>query len=95
MASLSPINQHILASSLLATQEALRTTLKELYYLKGPNGPKWLNEFEQKLLSDAKGTVSEGVSMDDELKTVEGTMAMLRFVFLDVRTEIANNAKND
>jgi hypothetical protein len=92
--ALSPINQQILGSSLMATQEALRITLKELYYLKGVNGAKWLDDFEQQLLSETKSIITEGCSLEDELKTVEGTMAMLRFVFLGVRTQIANDAKD-
>ena len=75
------IQKQILGVSLLATQDALRRTLKELYYLKGADGAKWLDDFEQQLLSDAKGTISEGVSMEDELKAVEGSMQMLRFVY--------------
>jgi len=89
------IQKKILALSLMVTQEALRQTLKELYYLKGANGAKWLDDFERQLLSDTKGTVSEGVSMDDELKAVEGAMAALRFVFESVRTQIADEAKDN
>jgi hypothetical protein len=87
--------KQILSVSLMATQDALRRTLKELYYLKGTDGAKWLDDFEQQLLSDAKGTVSEGVSMEDELKAVEGSIQMLRFVFMGVRSEIADEAEND
>jgi hypothetical protein len=88
------IQKQILGVSLLAMQDALRRTLKELYYLKGADGAKWLDEFEQRLLSDAKGTISDGVSMEDELKAVEGSMQMLRFVFMAVRSEIAET-END
>jgi hypothetical protein len=88
------IQKQVLGASLLATQDALRRTLKELYYLKGENGAKWLNDFEQQLLSDAKSTITEGVSMEDELKAVEGSMAMLRFVFMGVRSQIADEAKD-
>lgn len=89
------LDQRILALSLVATQGALLTTLKELYYLKGANGPKWLDDYEHQLLSRAKRTVSEGLSMEDELKTIEGTMAMLQFVFIGVRAEITKEAKDE
>jgi hypothetical protein len=88
------IQKQVLAVSLLATQDALRRTLKELYYLKGAAGDAWLTDFEQQLLLDAKQTISEGVAMDDELKAIEGSMAMLRFVFMGVRSQIADEAKD-
>jgi hypothetical protein len=73
----------------------LRRTLKEVYYLKGKDGSTWLNIFETQLVSEAKNLFPEGqISMDDDLKAVEGVIGMLRFVFSGVRTQIANESKD-
>ena len=87
------IREAILGASLMATQEALRNVLKELCELKGSGAKRWLDDFEQRLIADAKGMGGVGVAMEDELEIVDGVIAMLRFTFTGVRHDLFGESK--
>ena len=75
----------------LALQSALRETLLMLADTKGDQALPWLSEFEDQLIRDAKGTVTEGIPVDDETGLVDSAIDMLKFVFDGVRRDIASN----
>jgi hypothetical protein len=81
--------------SLLVLQEALRQTLIMLAETKGDQALPWLSEFEDQLIRDAKGTVTEGISIDHEAPLIDGTIDYLKFVFDGVRRNIADNPADD
>jgi hypothetical protein len=87
------IREAIFAASLVATREALRKALKELCELKGGGAKRWLDDFEQRLIADAKDMIGEGVAMEDELKIIDGVIANLRLTFTGVRNDLFGETK--
>jgi hypothetical protein len=87
------IREAILAASLMATQEALRKALKEIYELKGGGTKRWLDNFEQTLIADAKDMVVEGVAMEDELKIIDGVISNIRFTFTALKNDLFGETK--
>jgi hypothetical protein len=87
------IREVILGASLVATREALRKALKEIYELKGGGAKRWLDNFERGLIAGAKDMVGEGVAMEDELKIINGVIANIRSTFTELRNELFGETK--
>jgi hypothetical protein len=87
------VREAILAASLMATQEALRKALRELYELKGGGARKWLDNFEQRSIADAKDMVGDGIAMEDELKIIDGVIANIRLTFAPLRNDLFGDTK--
>jgi hypothetical protein len=87
------VREAILAASLMATQGALRNALRELYELKGGGARKWLGNFEQRSIADAKDMVGEGIAMEDELKIIDGVIANIRSMFAPLRNDLFGDTK--
>jgi hypothetical protein len=90
---LPSLREAILAASLMATQEALRKSLRELCELKGGGARKWLDKFEQRSIADAKDMIGEGIAMEDELRIIDGVIANIRSMFAPLRNDLFGDTK--
>jgi hypothetical protein len=79
---------------LIVLQGALRESLIMLAESKGDEALSWLSEFEDQLIRDAKGTVTEGISVNHEVALIDDAINILKFVFDGVRRRIAANPPN-
>ena len=76
-----------LAASLLVSNAALRSALKEIYHLKGVDGAQWLGNFEQQLLFDPGGLIERS---NEEVGEVNDAIRfMVQALFEAVRSDIA------
>jgi hypothetical protein len=80
---------------LLVLRDALERSLIMLAESKGDKALTWLSEFENQLIRDAKGTVTEGVAIDREVALIDSAIDFLKFVFDSVRRQIASKPADD
>jgi hypothetical protein len=76
-------------------KEILEMTLAEAVRSKGSDGPRWLEQYESELILSAKqNTHSQGLSYEDEAKTVSGLIDLLKYIFAVARGDLAKRGKN-
>lgn len=84
--------QQIIGVCFLVAQDALTRCLVQLGKTKGDD---WLSEFENELVRGAKGIVTEGIPMNNEIILVENAIQMLNLIFDRARRQIAEESEND
>ncbi len=80
--------QAILGMTHLALASALSDSLVALSAFKGREDLTWLDEMEAEFVENLKNSHTEGPSMEDEIKIIEGAIALLRFTLNEVRLTI-------
>jgi hypothetical protein len=87
-------NAATLAVALNAMQEALhRSLLKSCEAGDASKELKWFSELENDLVHRAKDTVTEGMSMPNEVIIIDQATEYLRFVFSSIRREVIEKTK--
>jgi hypothetical protein len=82
----------VLSLTLLAMQEALRRAALKMCETQGaPAVSRWLSELEDELIRSIKDTVTEGASMADEVRVMDGTVTYIRFALGNIREQIGKS----
>jgi hypothetical protein len=89
-------NAATLAISLHALQEDLRRSLVRLCKASDASTElKWFSELEADLVHRAKHTMTEGISMSDEIIIIDGAMDHLHFVFNGIRKDVMKETEGE
>jgi hypothetical protein len=76
-----------LVLTVLAT--ALRATLEELLFVQKDKSDDWLNQLETRLISGAKGTIAEGISIESDARGIGLGVEIVHTLFDILRRKIA------
>jgi hypothetical protein len=68
---------------------ALRSTLEELLIVQRDKSDDWLNQLEARLISEAKGTIAEGISIDSDARGIGLGVEIVHTHFDMLRRKIA------
>lgn len=89
------MNPTSLGSVVNVTATALRTTLETLAEVHGSKGGPWLDELEKRLIRDAKGTIGEGIPIQDEAAGIGLGIDVLQAILDVVRENLAAKGKDN
>ncbi|MDE3829334.1 hypothetical protein CN157_16115 [Sinorhizobium meliloti] len=93
IASISDFDEGKLAAALVAVQSALRVTIEELAKLNEGKGQEWFDALEEVVIRDAKGTVTEGISIQTEAEALKFGVDVLQATLNASRNQLGLAAK--
>jgi hypothetical protein len=68
---------------------ALDAALTEVCKMKGSEANAWLDEFERQQQLDAKNSVAEGLSFEEEAKSIESSLGVIHMIVSEIRKKIS------
>jgi hypothetical protein len=68
---------------------SLGQALGEVCALKGATAREWLDQFEAKIVSQAKNIIAEGVSMENEVKGTDAAIGVFQVIVAEVRSKLS------
>lgn len=83
-----------LMAIVMALQAGLRTALEELAVLHGFEAGLWLDDLETVLINDASNVWSEGLSMDAELRALNGGRDHMQALVAALRRQLCNGSES-
>jgi hypothetical protein len=68
---------------------SLGKALDEICAIKGAQAPQWLDDFEKSVVTEAKNVVTEGLSMENEVKGTEAAIGVFQMIVAETRKKIS------
>ncbi|ACE93919.1 hypothetical protein PYR71_29895 [Rhizobium sp. MC63] len=90
---ISGVDERKLGAALIAVQSAFSVAIAELSKLHKGNSPQWFEDLEEVVIANAKGTVTEGISLDVEVESLKFGIDVLRAILDVSRVELGFAAK--